>query len=75
MESYLQPCECGGRFKKGAAPPHCNHALSAKVATAYIEANASGAKKGWKWQRNWSDVYCIVIENKRVANNFEQPAS
>ena len=73
MESYLQPCECGGQFKKGAAPrcPHCNCTLSPETATSYIEGNAPGAKKGWKWQRNWSDMYCIVIENKRVADNFK----
>jgi hypothetical protein len=72
MESYIQPCECGGRFKRGAAPrcPHCCQPLSAESATSYIESNAPGTKKGWHWQRNWSGIYCIVIENNRVDNNF-----
>jgi len=72
MEAYLLPCECGGSFKKGATPRclHCKRALSAEVATSYIEANAPGAKNGWRWQRDWSDMYCIVIENNRVLNNF-----
>jgi hypothetical protein len=57
---------------KGAAPrcPHCHDTLSAEFATSYIEANAPGAKKGWRWQRNWSEMYCIVIEDKRVMDNF-----
>src|SRR5579863_3213712 len=73
MESYLQPCECGGRFRKGAFPrcPRCNQHLSAESATSYIEANAPGAKKGWRWQKSWSGLYCIVIENNKVENNFK----
>lgn len=76
MESYLLPCECGGSFKKGATPrcPHCNQVLSAELATVYIEANAPGAKKGWRWQRNWSGIYCIVVEEKRVMDNFRPTA-
>ena len=72
MEQYLQPCECGGRFKRGSAPrcPHCNEPLSPELATSYIESNAPGTKKGWRWQRNWSGLYCIVIEDKRVDNKF-----
>ena len=27
-------------------------------------------RQGWRWQRDWSDMYCIVIENNRVLNNF-----
>ena len=72
MEAYLLPCECGGGFRKGASPrcPHCKHALSAEIATSYIEANAPGTKKGWRWQRNWSSIYCIDIGNNTVSNNF-----
>jgi hypothetical protein len=44
--------------------------LSAELATTYIEHNAPGTKKGWRWQRNWSGVYGIVIEDKRIDNNF-----
>lgn len=72
MEPYLQPCSCGGRFRRGAAPrcPHCNQKLSAERASAYIEENAPGAKKGWRWQRNWSGIYSISIEDRRVRDNF-----
>ncbi len=72
MEQYVKPCECGGGFKRGAGPrcPHCHQVLSAESAPPYIESNAPGTKKGWRWQMNWSGLYCIVIENKRVDNNF-----
>ena len=72
MEPYVQPCECGGVFKRGASPrcPHCNRALSAELATSYIESNAPGTKKGWRWQKSWSGVYCIVLEGKSVGDNF-----
>lgn len=69
MEPYVQPCGCGGSFRKGSAPrcPHCNKPPSAKIATAYIEGNAAGS---WRWQKNWSGIYCIVIENIWIADNF-----
>ena len=72
LEQYLRPCECGGVFKRGASPrcPHCSQSLSAEAATTYIETNAPGSKQGWRWQRNWHDTYCIVIENRRVNDNF-----
>jgi hypothetical protein len=28
-------------------------------------------KKGWRWQRNRHDTYCIVIENRLVEDNFK----
>lgn len=64
FEALLRPCSCGGRFRKGASPlcPHCKSAISAEYATDYIERNAPGSKKGWRWQRNWSGLYYIVIE-------------
>jgi hypothetical protein len=72
MEPYLQPCECGGSFRRGSSPrcPICKQQLSAEVAASYIEANAPGTQRGWRWQRNWSGLYCIVIEEKRVDDNF-----
>jgi len=77
LEPYVQPCECGGRFKRGASPrcPHCHQPLSADSATSYIESNAPGTKKGWRWQRNWSGLYGIVIDNKQVEDNFLQIAT
>jgi hypothetical protein len=73
LEPYIQPCQCGGTFKKGALPrcPHCKQPLSAEDATNYIEKNALGTKNGWLWQKNWQDTYCIVIENKLVSDNFK----
>jgi len=71
-EPFLLACVCGGRFKKGAVPrcPKCKHPLSAQSATDYIEKNAPGTKKGWRWQRTWSGLYCIVVANKMVEDNF-----
>lgn len=72
MEPLLERCECGGRFRKGGAPrcPRCNLSLSAELAASYIEKNALGTEKGWRWQRTWKGLYCMVVENKRVANNW-----
>jgi hypothetical protein len=72
MEQFLKHCDCGGRFRRGAKPrcPHCRQELSAELATNYLEGNAPGTKKGWRWQKNWSALYCIVIEGNRIANNF-----
>jgi hypothetical protein len=66
IEPLLQPCKCGGTFKAGASPrcPHCREPLSATEAASYIEAQAEGAKKGWRWQRSWTELYCIIIEEK-----------
>ena len=71
MEKYLLPCECGGTFRADAAPrcTHCNERLSAEQASSYIEANAPGTDESW-WQRNWRGIYCIVINDRRVDNNF-----
>jgi hypothetical protein len=72
MEAYLQPCDCGGCFRQGAKPrcPRCGEALSAEAASSYIESNAPGAKAGWHWQGSWRKLYCIVIENKAIQDNF-----
>jgi hypothetical protein len=71
-ERFLLPCQCGGAFRAGASPrcPHCHKALSAELATNYIEANASGTSQSWKWQRNWDGLYCIVIEDRCIENNW-----
>ena len=73
LEEYLEPCACGGVFRKGSSPrcPHCKEPLSAQVATDYIEANPLGTKKGWRWQRNWHETYCIVLEKREVEDNFK----
>ncbi len=68
IESYLAPCQCGGQFKAGASPrcPHCHIPLSTDKATKWIEANAPGTAKGWKWQRSWTGIYPISIEKHYV---------
>lgn len=65
IEPLLQPCKCGGAFRAGASPrcSHCKERLSAVQAANYIEAQAEGTKKGWRWQQSWTALYCIVIEN------------
>ncbi len=73
MEQHLAACECGGRFAKGNSPrcPSCNEPLSANKAAEYLEAQAPGAKLGWRWQRNWTGLYCAVIDCKQVLDNFK----
>jgi hypothetical protein len=73
IEPYLQACECGGKFKKGSSPrcPSCMKPLSAELAGAYIETNAAGTKKGWRWQRNWRETYGIIVEERFVEDNFK----
>jgi hypothetical protein len=34
----------------------------------YIEANAPGAAKGWKWQGSWSGLYCLIVDGCEVNN-------
>jgi len=69
-EDELAPCECGGRFRRDARPrcPACGDALSPEKAAEWIEANAPGTAKGWRWQRTWTGLYAICIE-KRLAKD------
>ncbi len=71
-EALLQPCSCGGRFLASASPrcPHCSAPLSAEEARSYIEASAPGAQEGWRWQGNWDGMYCIIIEDRLVKDNW-----
>jgi hypothetical protein len=72
IEPKLLPCPCGGAFR-AEAPPRCSngsHALDAALASGYIEQNAPGTLKGWRWQRNWSGVYCIDVEGRAVRDNW-----
>jgi hypothetical protein len=75
-EPFLKKCECGGSFRKNASPrcPRCNAKLSAEAVTEYIEGNAPGTREGWRWQRNWVGIYCIVIEDRLVENNWRDSA-
>ncbi len=69
VEPYVGPCPCGGRFRGSASPrcPSCRHPLNAEAATSFIEANAPGSKKGWRWQRSWQGLYCVVVAPGPIA--------
>ena len=64
-EPFLKPCRCGGSFRASAVPrcPICSKPLSAEAAASHIEQNFRGGGRGWRWQRNWNDAYCIDIED------------
>ena len=72
-ERFLTACSCGGTFEVGASPrcPRCRGFLSATVAAGYIEANAPGARSGWRWQKDWQGLYCIVVENRCMMNPWK----
>lgn len=72
LDGRLGPCACGGRFVMNAGPrcPHCRQLLSAMKASPFIEVQAEGTKKGWRWQGTWEGIYWIVVENRSVRNNF-----
>ena len=71
-EEFLQPCSCDGTFRADASPhcPHCKSPLSAEAARSYIEANAPGTAKGWRWQRSWKGLYSLIIEDRWVRDNW-----
>jgi hypothetical protein len=70
VEARVQPCSCGGAFRGSAPPrcPRCGERLSAEQAAEYLERNAPGTAKGWRWQRTWGGLYAIIIED-RVVND------
>lgn len=74
-ERSLKPCVCGGRFSGSASPrcPHCRKVLSAEKAASWIEESAEGTKQGWRWERSWQGLYCIVIDDQALSNNWDQP--
>jgi hypothetical protein len=43
-------------------------------ATTYIERNAPGTAKGWRWQKSWSGVYSIVINENIVEDWWDEQA-
>ena len=77
IEPFLKPCPCGGSFRADAVPrcPHCRRAISPIFATTYIEKNVVGTAKGWQWQKNWDDLYSIVIENLCVRDGWKDEQS
>lgn len=73
-ERRLALCVCGGEFRAGASPrcPHCGVELDPVKAGEFIERNAAGTKSGWRWQKNWVGMYCIVINGRHVENNWRK---
>lgn len=73
LEPMLQPCECGGQFRGKSSPrcPTCQESLCPDLATEWIEANAPGTAKGWKWQRSWTGMYAISIAKNIVKDNWK----
>jgi hypothetical protein len=67
-EPFIRPCDCGGHFRAEASPRcvFCNLVLSAEHAAGHIERNSVGARRGWRWQGNWKDLYCIAMEDPRA---------
>ena len=64
VETAIQPCSCGGRFR-GDAParcPSCYAALSADRAAAWLEAG----RAGWQWQRSWAGLYALILGGRVV---------
>jgi len=76
-EKLLLPCECGGTFKSGASPrcPRCHQELSPELAKKWLEANAPGTTKGWRWQCSWTGLYAVVIGKQIVKDNWIPGAS
>jgi phage FluMu protein Com len=73
-EPFLNPCACGGHYRANAAPRclFCNSVLSAEHAATYIERNTKGAPRGWHWQGNWTDIYCLAMEDPRAPGSLRQ---
>ena len=73
-ERFVRPCTCGGQFRGSATPrcPHCARHLSAEASAEFIERNASGTAKGWRWQRSWRGLYAIVIEDRLAQDPWSQ---
>jgi hypothetical protein len=73
-EPVLQPCSCGGRFRRGASPrcPFCKSRLSPTHAAEHIEAQALGAGRNWRWQNNWSGIHCMAVEDPRNPGSLLQ---
>jgi hypothetical protein len=71
VEAYLLPCPCGGAFVRNAAPrcPSCKATWSAERVAEAIEADAPGTAKGWRWQRNWTGLYFVIVEGREVNDN------
>jgi hypothetical protein len=75
-ESFMRPCKCVGRFRSSAFPRcvFCREPHSAEHAAPHIERNSLGAGRGWRWQKNWTEVYCLAIEDPERPGSLRQVA-
>lgn len=66
--AHLKPCACGGAFHTHAMPrcPSCGIALDPVEAAVWIEAEAEGTAKGWRWQRSWQGLYSLTVGQNLV---------
>ncbi len=76
LEPLLKPCPCGGAFRADTDPkcPNCSRPLSATKASEYIEKNAAGTAKGWRWERSWSGIYSIALNENIVEDWWDTEA-
>ena len=62
-EEFLRPCNCGGHFRRNAAPrcmvclSHSRRAPAAHIESGFIR------QSHWRWQLNWTGNYCVDIED------------
>ncbi len=70
---YIANCECGGKFQFESKPrcPHCLEEISAEAASKYINRKSDDPRGEWNWQQDWSGIYCILIEQNVVRNNWK----
>ena len=75
-EARVDPCECGGKFRGTAGPrcPYCGEPLSAEKAAVYIEGDAPGTRKGWRWQQTWLGLYAMILEHRVVNDPWQSGA-
>jgi hypothetical protein len=73
-EPFILPCGCGGHFRGGVSPRcvFCHEAFSAEYAAHHVERNSVGAGRGWRWQKNWTDVYCMALEDPQNPGTLRQ---
>jgi hypothetical protein len=73
-EPFILPCGCGGHFRSEASPRcvFCKEPLSAEHAAPHIERNSVGAGRGWRWQKNWTETYCIALEDPKSPGSLRQ---
>jgi len=71
----LAACVCGGRFSARAAPrcPGCGNELDPELVAGTIEAQAPGARNGWRWSRTWSGIEALAVSHPPVDLAWSPP--